>query len=484
MAGVGKILNRVIFVILLGLIVSTNIPYGTVDAWWEGFFECVVFALTALWFLEVLLKGSWELKRLSILLPLGLLTVYAFAQAVTLPAWFPGAQLTPQHTLSIDQYQTYLTARKALALLLFLGLLILHTNGSKRLNWLIRIVIGLSVASAIFGILRQLLQPKGSEEGFFLPFLYYGTGYGQYLYHNLFVYLMEMAVALIAGLLLGGGVRRDRIPIYLAMGLITWAAMVLSLSRGAVIGFICLIVFLLFMSLTWYSERRLALEDGKAVRVLRFIQHSVLVRVVFIGLIISALIVGVFWMGGEDFSGRLLEGTSTRESIDKLSRTAAWRSTWELAKHHPWTGVGFGAYFLAIPEYQLGAGRLKLEEAHNDYLDLAASGGVIAVGLAAWFVALLIVRVKRIFRSADARRRAACLGAVAGIIGIGVHSLVDFGLQITGIAVVFAALIAIAVADDDFESKGPGKPSVESRKRSSETGQTLHRQRLGAMRSD
>lgn len=470
MARVGQILNRLIFILLLGLIVSTNIPYGTVDAWWEAFFECAVFGLTVIWFLEVLLKGSWDLKRVSILLPLMLIAVYGFAQALTVPAWFPGAKLIPQHSLSIDQYQTYLTARKALALVLFLGLLLLHTTSSKRLNWLMRVVIGLAVASAVFGILRQLLQPKGSEEGFFLPFLFYATGYGQYLYHNLFAYLMEMGIALVAGLLLGGGVRRDRIPIYLAMGLIMWAAMVLSLSRGAIIGFSCLIIFLLFMSLTWYSARRLALEDDQDHRLLRFIQRSILVRAVFIGLIIGALIVGVFWMGGEDFSERLLEGISTRESVDKLSRTSAWRSSWQLVKHHPVTGVGFGAYFLAIPEYQIGAGRLKLEQAHNDYLDLAASGGVIAVGLAAWFVALLILRVRSVFRSADVRRRAACLGAVAGIIGIGVHSLVDFGLQITGIAVVFAALIAIAVADVEVESIGKSKPMTGSRRRSSEAG--------------
>jgi hypothetical protein len=43
-----------------------------------------------------------------------------------------------------------------------------------------------------------------------------------------------------------------------------------------------------------------------------------------------------------------------------------------------------------------------------------------------------------------------------------VHSLVDFGLQVTGIGVVFAALIVILVADHNVESldarKGERRP--------------------------
>ena len=93
-----------------------------------------------------------------------------------------------------------------------------------------------------------------------------------------------------------------------------------------------------------------------------------------------------------------------------------------------------------------------MEQAHNDYLDLAANGGVVAVGLAGWFVALLIWRARSSLRSGDPYRRAACLGAIAGLLSVAVHSLVDFGLQVTGIGVVFVALVVISVADSRVES--------------------------------
>src|SRR6266550_124863 len=111
-----KLLDRIVFACLLGLIVTTSIPYGTVEPWWESIFECAVFAVTAIWIFKVLVRGSWDFRGLFILLPLIIITAYAFAQTVEWPAWLAigSGRLTAQHTLTIDRYQTYLTARKAL----------------------------------------------------------------------------------------------------------------------------------------------------------------------------------------------------------------------------------------------------------------------------------------------------------------------------------------------------------------------------------
>src|SRR6266566_5169577 len=92
-----------------------------------------------------------------------------------------------------------------------------------------------SLASALFGILRQLLQSPDSPSGFILPFLFFGMGYGEFLSPNVFAYLMEMAFGLLAGLMLGVGVRRDRILIYLAVALVVWTALVLSNTRGGIL---------------------------------------------------------------------------------------------------------------------------------------------------------------------------------------------------------------------------------------------------------
>jgi O-antigen ligase len=453
-----RLLDGFIFAGLLVLIVIVAIPYGTVDAWWEAIFECAIWLFTALWILRVALQGDSQIRRLSFLLPLVLIAVYAFAQTLIWPAWLAPAftGLSAQRTLTIDRYQTFLTARKTLALTIFLALLFVHTSSPGRFRWLARVVVGVGLGSALFGILRQLLQSPDATNGFVLPFLYPGVGYGQFISPNVFAYLMEMTMALLAGLVFGGGLRRDRILIYLAMIIPIWAALVLSSSRGGIVGLICSIVFVLIISLSWYSSRRAARQDGGGNRWWILLGRSSWVRVLLVLVVVGTLVAGVFWMGGETLVSKMGRTSTPQDTIDGQSRQEIWRSTTRLIKQNPWTGAGFGTYFLAIPQHQNSSGTIKLEQAHQDYLDLAASGGVVAMILAAWFIFNIIWRARRALQSRDAYRRAACLGASAAILSIGIHSFVDFGLQITGIAVIFGAVLVIAIADERVEQRGGG----------------------------
>jgi len=445
-----KVLDQSIFVGLLSLLVFTSIPYGTVDQWFEAVFECAVFGLTAIWIFEVLLRGSWQVNRILILLPMMALTAYAFLQTVPLPGRLlvpTSGSPTAQTSLTIDQYQTYLTAVKMLALTLFTALLLLHVSSRKRLWWLVHVVIGLGLASALFAIARQLLQSPDSTTGFVLPFLYAGVGYGQFLSPTIFAFLAEMSSALVMGVVLGGGVRRQHILIYLAIGLVIWAALVLSNSRGAILGFICVAVLLAFVALTWFRSTQVSLrgKEGSNPSILT----SLPIRISVILVMVVVLIVGVSWMGGQSLTWKMEQGRKefTSATIEGATRKEIWHSTWQLIKHNPWTGVGFGAYFLAIPQYQISSGTIKVEQAHNDYLDLTASGGVLALILATWFLGIIIWRARSSLKSADAFRRAAALGAVAGLLGIAVHSIADFGLQVTGIAVIALTLVVISVAE-------------------------------------
>jgi len=439
-----NLVDSIIFCCLLALMVISLIPYGTVDAWWEALFECGVFALTAIWMLTAVLRGSWQLKRLYVLWPMFLITGYIFLQTIPLPGLsFDSGTPLARHTLTIDQYQTHLTAVKALSLTLFAALLLLQVSTANKFRWLIRVVIGIGVASALFGILRQVSQSPSSLNGFGLSFLYYGVGYGQFLSANVFAFLMEMVFGVIAGLVLGGGIRRQHILIYIAGGLLVWVALVMSSSRGGVLGFVCQFIFVAFVSATFYLARRARHDSGDGNQWFNRLASSVVVRIMAMALIVAVLIVGVLWVGGQ----KLALKESSDESLTGLSRKEIWHSSWELIKHNPSTGVGFGAFYLAIPEYQTGSGRIRVEQAHNDYLDLTASGGVVGIVLAALFLGSILWRVRSSLRTRDSFRKAAALGATAGMLSVAVHSFVDFGLQITGIAVVLMALIVIAVAD-------------------------------------
>src|ERR1700745_1511439 len=101
-------LDATVFVLLLGLIVLTNIPYGTVDAWWEALFEGAVFLFTAIWIFEAVLRRVCAIRKLGVFLPIAILVAFAFSQAIVWPtplASIASSHLTAEHTLTIDRYQ-------------------------------------------------------------------------------------------------------------------------------------------------------------------------------------------------------------------------------------------------------------------------------------------------------------------------------------------------------------------------------------------
>jgi O-antigen ligase len=445
-------LNAIVFWGLLMIIAVAVFPYGTVDPWWESVFECSVFGLTILWSVESIVRRDWQIRDASLLFPVIAITAFAFLQAVQLPPKWLGFSGS-QHMLSVDHYQTYLTARKTLALAVFFGLALAYVSTAKRLRWIVRAVIAVGLASAIFGILRQFLQTNEETGSFILPLLFYGTGYGQFISPNAFAYLMEMTLGLVAGIVLGGGIPRNRVLIYLAIMVIVWAALVLSNSRGGMLGLVCASVLLLFTALRWYSERRAARQNEPA-RWMVFLTTSKIVRIVIIVAMISILTAGVLWLGGDSLTNKIAaNATLNSAKSDGATRGEIWKASWRLFKSNPWTGAGLGSYYLGITQFEIASGRIKLEQAHNDYLDLAASGGLVGLILGGWFLGSICWRARKHFNVRRNYQRSAALGAAAGMLSVAVHSFVDFGLQLTGIAVVFLSLAVILIANVPSENR-------------------------------
>jgi O-antigen ligase len=86
------------------------------------------------------------------------------------------------------------------------------------------------------------------------------------------------------------------------------------------------------------------------------------------------------------------------------------------------------------------------QEAHNDYLELLSSGGLVGLAIGVWFAVMLIRAVRANLAIDTGYIRALRFGAILGITGVAAHSLVDFGLHIMVNAIVFVSLIMIATA--------------------------------------
>jgi O-antigen ligase len=453
-----RLLDRFVFGSLLAVTVLVAIPYGTVEPWWISLYECAIFLLAALWVVEGFFTGSWDVADGHLLAPIAALAIFAYVQTVVWP--WGSATAGPfgaASTISSDPFETRLTFLKFLAFAFNGALLLRYSSTRRRLSALIHVVIGVAVASALFGIARQAVQHN--ETGFILPYLRSDSGFGQFVNKNHFALLMEMAIGLATGLMFAGGVRRERLLFYISAVVLMWTGLVMTSSRGGLLSMFTQIVFM-FAILIWCRVPGHAGFERAAATVLsrtsqaacsaRQARWKRAVTGVVLGVCLLAVVaVSAVWVGGDLLVTRLgsLPGeiqSAAQEPHAGVRRREVWGATWNLIKAHPLAGSGFGAYAVAITRFHDASGKWTPEAAHNDYLELLASGGFAGTGLVAWLGVVFIKRVRRRLFSPDVFSRAACLGALTGIIGVLVHNVVDFGLHVTANAVVLIALVVIA----------------------------------------
>lgn len=209
---------------------------------------------------------------------------------------------------------------------------------------------------------------------------------------------------------------------------------------------------LLFVALAFTRSRA-----GLAAAVLATLAQGLLLavhrrrwRLLPIGALAAAAgIALVAWIGLERGLGRLL-GTSAHE-VTTSARLEVWRGTLELWRRFPWTGAGLGGFEEAFPMVEPPAlTSVAWQHAHNDWLELLATGGAISLGLAALAAAALLVRLHRVlFRAQRSATRAAALAVLGALVAVAAHELFDFGLTLPANALTLAVLAGAAAGATD-----------------------------------
>ena len=402
---------------LVALIMITVIPYGTVEPWWKAAFVCAVFAICIVAIIECLMSGETRIEGGSILLPMLALSALAFVQTIS------AGSSDVWNAISADPFQTRFFALQLFALTAFLALLYRCAGTERQIRVVVYTIIGVAIASAVFGILRHTTQ---QQTGFVLPLLKQNQGYGQFINKNHFAYLMEMAFGLGLGMLLGGG-KRDRVVIHVALLLPIWIGLVLANSRGGILAMLAQVVVAALLLLSFQSSS---------------VARSAPLKVVLIVVLVAGVLVGTFWVGGDRLATNFEAATNefnADASRARVSRNEIWRASVKMFAAHPILGVGLGGYWTGITAYHDASGLMTPQEAHNDYLELLSSAGLIGFAIGVWFVVAVVRKIR-----ANGVEGAMRLGAVIGLAGVAAHSLVDFGLHIMVNAVVFLTLLMIA----------------------------------------
>ena len=414
--------HKIGFVLINAVVIFTALAYGTVHQPIIALFYVLIGALALIWIADSLTGRSLRLSTSYLQLPIAAYALYGLVQALPLGSSSSIVSDLPR-TLSLEPHATVATSIHLLVLLAFFSLCLVFIDSSSRIRRVAAVLTIFGFAFAFFAILQGVLSPTKIYGIYGREF---GTPYGSFVNRHNFAAYMEMTLAIPFALVLTGAIQRDKRLLYITAVSLMGIALLLSGSRG---GFVALLAEVtLLLMLTRGSQGR----------------RSLFLKVALTAALLVAVVGGAIFVGGESSLSRIA-GSATSNDVSS-SRTHIWSVTLDVIKHTLPFGAGIGAFDVAYSPYDTFNGLERVEQAHNDYLQVLADAGLVGLIIGGAFLYFLYAAVVSALRSGNNYRRAIAIGCTAGIFGILVHSLFDFVLHTTAVSVLFLLLLAVLVA--------------------------------------
>jgi O-antigen ligase len=215
-------------------------------------------------------------------------------------------------------------------------------------------------------------------------------------------------------------------------------------SRTTLLGF-AILTMALALVMTMSRSGMIALSAAFAIAAVTMSrrQSGAGRQVAVTGYLAAVTLLVVWWVGTDVIVTRF--GSADALSISQ--RPAIWRDTVAIARDFWLTGTGLNTYGVSTLYYQTSVPDLHLNEAHNDYLQLAAEGGLLLGIPILLTIGAFVWHVRQRFREDVGSTWWVRMGAVTGILAVAVQSLAEFSLQRAGNAALFAVLCGIALHD-------------------------------------
>ena len=435
--------SRFAFLVICVAIVLSALAYGTVHYWALALFNIGAVTILLLWVVDAWTLGNLRINRNSLQLPLIGLIVLGLVQLLPLRAVSSGGatELAMANSLSLDPNSTRLVLVQLASLLIYFAATLVFTDTPHRLRVLVRTIMVFGFLLAIFGLTQSFTSPT---KVYWIRELNQSTAFGPFINRHHFAGYMELTIALPLGLLFAGAVDKEKRIIYLFIAGLMGVALVMTASRGGVISLVAEVLFLVVVTAIWRrpSERR---RRGQRSHRLKRVAG----RLGMAGALLFGLFLGVILLGGEFSINRFIDSVNTDDPT--TGRSHFWSVTVDIIKAHPFLGTGLGAFGVIYTRYDSRNGLYRLEQAHNDYLQILSDAGIVGAVLAFSFVLLLFYKGFSRARSRDDFRRGVALAALSGCFAVLVHSFFDFTLHTTSNALLFLVLAAIATMNGRVE---------------------------------
>ncbi len=417
-------INKLSFFLICSAGIFTTLAYGTVHQPVIAFFYFIVMLLTILWAADSFQSCKVHFSRSLLQVPLLLLGIYAVIQVIPLgsPTDSTGVLDGPT-TISVEPFATQVTALHIFALCAFFASALICLNTAARLRRIVFLITVFGFVYAFYAILQSVLSPDRIY-GIYRP--QSAIPFGSFVNRHDFAAIIEMVISIPLGLIFAGSLRSDKRLIYLVAIALMGSALLLSGSRGGLVALLAEIILLVILTSRAKGRKNLVLKAALSA------------------VLVLAAIGGAIFVGGDTSLTRFSDLAGSPDATS--NRTQIWGVTLKVISKNLPFGAGLGAYGQAYTEFDTASGYERVEQAHNDYLQIVADAGIVGLIIGALFLFWFFREGIRNADVSNTYRRGVAVGAFAGCFAILIHSLFDFVLHITAVSVMFLTLLAILVA--------------------------------------
>lgn len=434
--------SRFAFLMVCLAITLSALAYGTVHYWALAIFFLGGMTILILWLIDSWNLGTFRISRNVLQLPLLGMFLLGLFQLLPLrrPEDIGIHSISLVSSLSFDPYSTRLLLVQVAALGIYFAAVLVFTDTPKRLRLLVRTIGVFGFFLAIFGLTQSFTSP---DKIYWMRELPQSQAFGPFINRHHFAGYMELALALPLGLVFTGAIEKEKRFIYVFAAGLMAVALIMTNSRGGIISLVAELFFLV-ATMGLRRHRHKKRHEARPPRI-----KSAAMKAGLALALIVALFGGVVLLGGEDALTRVIGSVNTDDPT--TGRAHFWSVTVDIIKTHPWIGTGLGAFGVVYTGYDSRSGMYRLEQAHNDYLQVLSDGGIIGAVIGLFFVVNLFRMGFTRRDSRDEFRRGVATGAMAGCFAVLVHSFFDFTLHTPANALLFLVLAALATMNGRVE---------------------------------
>ena len=434
--------------LFLVLVILLPIPFGgnRPAAWYA--YAMVIAAIALIWVLVKLTRSgsvSLSLNPVLVLLFLApcawaLLQIWpGFAGDWNHPAWsLAGVSggLAVNGTISIAPDRTVEALIRLLSygLTFYLALQFARNQANARIifRWL-------AIAGTVYAAFGLLVYWGWFEEVFWRAVWSPGDVTATFRNRNNFATWVGLAMVVLFSILVRANLPSHRPRRLESLGQQQQLERFIMMSWKPAIGFIVVLAALfLTHSRGGFAASALAVAAFAVCLVAR--KRGIGDRATQLALVLAVLLLIVWTLTGEGLLWRLEQTSFEGEGRDEVFRILL-----AAIAADPWLGTGYGTFADAFHLFNDSTVALDYDLAHNTYLENAVELGVPATASLVLSIGLAGIICARgvVIRHRDWIYPAT---GVAATVLVGAHALVDFSLQIPAVAVTYATILGVAVA--------------------------------------